>query len=91
MFDTSIVLIVLRCMLGFTPPEWAYYASRHMGVEVTQVAARSIDRNIRMDPDAALPKKGTETERRIRALIAAACHALKSKVPAILPRALLQT
>ena len=80
-FDTPIVLIVLRCMLGFTPPEWAYYASRHTGVEVTQGAARSIDRNIRMDPDAALPKKGTETERRIRALIAAACHILASSVP----------
>ena len=79
-FDTPIVLIVLRCMLGFTPPEWAYYASRHTGVEVTQGAARTIDRNIRMDPDAALPKRGTETERRIRALVAAACHALESKV-----------
>ena len=22
-FETPIVLIVLRCMLGFTPPEWA--------------------------------------------------------------------
>ena len=26
--ETPIALIVLRCMLGFTPPEWAYYASR---------------------------------------------------------------
>ena len=34
-----------------------------------------------MDPDAALPKQGTVTERRIRALIAAACHALEAEVP----------
>ena len=23
-FKTPIALVVLRCMLGFTPPEWAY-------------------------------------------------------------------
>ena len=80
-FETPISLIVLRCMLGFTPPEWAYYASRHTGVEVTQGAARTIDRNIRMNPEAALAKKGKVTEGRIRALIAAACHALESGVP----------
>ena len=79
-FETPISLIVLRCMLGFTPPEWAYYASRHTGVDVKQGAARMIDRNIRMKPEAALPKPGSVTERRIRALIAAACHALNSGV-----------
>ena len=31
-FEVPISLVVLRCMLGFTPPEWAYYASRHTGV-----------------------------------------------------------
>ena len=81
-FETPIALIVLRCLLGFTPPELAYYATRHTGVEVTQSSARTIDRNIRMAPEAALPKKGGVTERRIRALIAAACHALDSGVPA---------
>ena len=80
-FETPIALIVLRCMLGFTPPEWAYYASRHTGVEVTQGAARTLDRNIRMKPEAALPKTGGVTERRIRTLIAAACHALESGIP----------
>ena len=68
-------------MLGFTPPEWAYYATQHTGVEVTQSAARTIDRNIRMDREAVLPKEGTVTERRIRALIIAACHALESEIP----------
>ena len=75
-FETPVALIVLRCMLGFTPPEWAYYATQHTGVEVTQGAARAIDRNIRMDPQAALPKTGSQTERRIHALVVAACHAL---------------
>ena len=76
-FEAPIVLIVLRCMLGFTPPEWAYYATQHTGVEITQGSARSIDRKIRMKPDMTLPKRGTVTERRIQGLIAAACHALE--------------
>ena len=86
--ETPIALIVLRCMLGFTPPEWAYYASRHTGIEVTQSAARTIDRNIRMKPDAAFPKEGSMTKRRIRALVTAACHALESGVPEEAPASL---
>ena len=80
-FETPVALVVLRCMLGFTPPEWAHYASLHTGVEITQGAARTIDRNIRMEPDRALPKKGSVTQQRIRALVAAACHALRTGVP----------
>ena len=86
--ETPIALIVLRCMLGFTPSEWAYYATRHIGVNVTQSAARTIDRSIRMNPDGALSKWGKVTERRIRALVAAACHALESGVPDLPPDSL---
>lgn len=84
-FETPISLVVLRCMLGFTPPEWAYYASRHAGVVVTQGAARTIDRNIRMKPEKALQKNGGVTKRRIRTLVAAACHILRSGTPASSP------
>jgi len=87
-FETPIALIVLRCMLGFTPPEWAHYTSHHTGVEVAQSAARTIDRDIRMKPDAVLPQEGTVTERRIRALVAAACHALESGAPQEAPDSL---
>ena len=80
-FECPISLVVLRCMLGFTPPEWAYYASRQTDVAVSQSAARTIDRKIRMKPEAALARKGSATERRINALIAAACHALQSGAP----------
>ena len=87
-FEVPISLVVLRCMLGFTPPEWAYYATQHTGVAVTQGAARIIDRKIRMKPEAALPRTGSVTERRIHALIAAACHALESGAPAASPGSL---
>ena len=76
-FETPLALIVLRCMLGFTPPEWAYYASRHTGVEIPQSAARAIDRRIRVNPEARLSQEG-KTGDRVRALIAVACHALES-------------
>src|SRR5216683_3147591 len=48
--EAPIAFIVLRTMLGFTPPEWAYMASRRTGVEVLQGAVRSIDRGIRVNP-----------------------------------------
>ncbi len=78
--EAPIALVVLRCMLGFTPPEWAYYASRHGGIAIPQGAARTIDRSIRMDPGAPLSTKGPVTEQRIEALITAACHALERGV-----------
>ena len=48
--STPICLIVIRSILGFTPPEWAYVASQRKGVAVTQGFARTLDRSIRMQP-----------------------------------------
>ena len=81
--DVPVALLVLRCMLGFTPPEWAEYATRYTGVQITQGAARSLDRTIRMNPDRSLAGKGTITRERIDALITAACHLLRSGVPSV--------
>ncbi len=84
-FQIPISLVVLRCMLGFSPPEWAHYASQHTGVAVPQNAARNIDRDVRMKPEAALSKSGNAKERRIYALIAAACHVLETGAPTVSP------
>ena len=86
--DVPVALLVLRCMMGFTPPEWAEYATRHTGVRVTQGAARSLDRMIRMNPDTGLAGRGTVTKERIDAMIAAACHLLRSGVPSVPPDSL---
>ncbi|MCX6908530.1 MAG: hypothetical protein NTY01_10865, partial [Verrucomicrobia bacterium] len=59
-----IVFIVLRTMLGFTPPEWAYITSQETKVEVPQGAARTIDRNIRMTPLVPLRVSGGVTDDR---------------------------
>jgi hypothetical protein len=82
--QTPIALIVLRCILGFTPPEWAYYASRHADVEIPQGTARSIDRSIRLQPDKPLnPSRGGVTAMRIAALIATACDILQEGAPEV--------
>lgn len=45
--ENSRVLGVVRAMLGMTPPEWADLARAELGSDVTQGAARSLDRRCR--------------------------------------------
>ncbi len=80
-YRTPISLIVLRSMLGFTPPEWAYVTTQKTGFEVTQGASRSIDRKIRMQPDRPLRNSDTLTDRRIKALVTTACQLLTDGAP----------
>ena len=47
---------------------------------MTQGAARTIDRKIRMDPDAHLPATGSITEQRIHALVGAACRGVQAGI-----------
>lgn len=70
-----ISLIVLRAMLGFTPSEWADAATARTNVQVTQGAARTIDRKVRLEPETPLQLHGVTGER-VRALIVAACELL---------------
>ncbi len=76
-----IALIVLRTMLGFTPPEWAYITSQRTDVQVSQGAIRTIDRKIRMAPDTPLRNSGGVTDDRIRALVTTACQILTEGAP----------
>jgi hypothetical protein len=71
-----ITLIVLRAMLGFTPSEWADAATARTKVQVTQGAARTIDRKVRLEPNTPLQLNGV-TGDRIRALVLTACELLK--------------
>ncbi len=78
--QAPLTLIVLRTILGFTPPEWAYAATQRRGVEVPQGFARTLDRNVRMSPFAPL-RLSAATTQRLRALIDTACELLNSPVP----------
>lgn len=81
---TPISLCVVRSMLGFTPPEWAYVATQHTGVEIDQGYVRGLDRRVRVQP--LEPMRFTPTmEKRIAALITAACQLLKGGCPRTRP------
>jgi len=82
--DCPISLVVLRSMLGFTPPEWAYIAGQRKGVEIPQGYARSLDRKIRLEPLKPLGEKTAKSDR-IIAMIATACDLLKEGFPVVSP------
>lgn len=82
--DHPLVLIVLRTMLGLSPPEWAYLASARTGVEITQSFARTIDRDIRMGPERPLRQTALSCTR-VQALIETACVMLCSGAPEVSP------
>jgi hypothetical protein len=73
--DTPLILVVLRTMLGFTPPELAYVASQDGDIEVAQGFVRSLDRRIRMAPLSAL-RVTPLTRNRLERLVVTACRLL---------------
>jgi len=78
--EKPVVLVVLRAILGFTPPEWAYVASSRTDVKIPQGAARSLDRSIRSNPEKSL-QPGNATLPRIKALVEAACDLIEEGRP----------
>jgi hypothetical protein len=82
--ECPISLVVLRSMLGFTPPEWAYIAGQRKGVEIPQGYARSLDRRIRIQPLKPLEGKSVKSDRLI-AMVGTACELLKEGVPVVSP------
>lgn len=79
-FSQPISIIVLRSMLGFTPPEWAYITTQKTGTRVTQGYIRSLDRKVRMAPEIPLNDSGVTSDR-IRALVQTACDLLLQGAP----------
>lgn len=77
-----IAIVVLRTMLGFTPPEWAYVTTRRTTVNVTQGFVRNLDRKIRMAPATPLKANG-QTRKRLEALVETACLMLTEGVPEV--------
>lgn len=80
-YQVPMSFIVLRTMLGFTPPEWAYVTTQRTNVEVTQGAIRTLDRRIRMAPLTPFKANGGVTDKRICALVKTACALLQEGAP----------
>lgn len=75
-----ISIVVLRAMLGFTPPEWAYITTQRTGVDVSQGFTRSLDRRVRVSPTMPLKEDGVTYER-LKALVDVACQLLREGAP----------
>ena len=75
-----ISLIVLRSMLGFTPPEWAYLAAQKVGPDLNQGFARTLDRRVRLNPLLPLALS-IEALRKVEALVEVACELLSQGCP----------
>lgn len=71
-YQTPVVFVVIRTILGFTPPEWAYVTTERGGVTVDQGAARTLDRKMRLAALTPIIDKNSVTDTRIKAMIAAA-------------------
>ncbi|MHB1162565.1 MAG: hypothetical protein ACYC3V_19860 [Chloroflexota bacterium] len=77
---TPLVLIVLRTVLGFTPPEWAYVTTTRTGIPIPQGFTRSLDRQIRMAPLTPL-RLSPPMLARVRALTDTACRLATEGAP----------
>jgi hypothetical protein len=77
-----IAIVVLRSMLGFTPPEWGYVAAQRTRVTVTQGFVRSLDRKVRINPENGLNTNGV-TRERLKAMVETACQLLASDAPKV--------
>lgn len=77
-----ISIVVLRTMLGFTPPEWAYVTTQRTGISVSQGFVRSLDRKVRTVPETKLNTNAV-TKERLKAMIQTACHLLATGAPEV--------
>lgn len=82
--DVPVAFIVLRSILGFSPPEWAYLATQRIDTIVEQGFVRSLDRKIRLTPLTPL-KDGVVNSDRVKALVKTACLLLTESVPSVEP------
>jgi len=75
----ALSLVILRTILGFSPPELAYVASERTGLHIPQGYARSIDREAR--ENRRLLDSCTELKcERITAMVAAGCRLINEGV-----------
>ena len=80
--EVPITFVVLRSMLGFTPPEWAYVATQRYGSELNQGFARTLDRKVRVSPLSPL-RPSPEMITRIEAMVGTACDLLDEGCPEV--------
>lgn len=82
--EDSLAFVVLRSILGMTPPEWADLARSELGSDIDQHAARQLDKRCRLDRNyiahLARPRNSKALDR-IEALIAVAVQYISQGAP----------
>ena len=79
----AMSFLVLRTILGFSPPEWADLARSDLGVDVPQNAARDLDSRVRKERDyySGLDLgRNDKTRQRVSALISVAVRHLTGQI-----------
>ena len=83
--EAPITFTVFRCVLGFSPPEWAYVTTEMTETRVDQGAARAIDRKFRLAPLIPLNMGNGVTGKRVRAMIEAGVRLMEQGARPIPP------
>ncbi|UGB46593.1 RNA-binding protein [Frateuria edaphi] len=79
----ALCLVVLRTILGLSPPEWADLATSETGISVPTNAARSFDTKVRSRRDLFAARLATLSQARVSALVRVAVEALSKPVPGV--------
>ena len=83
--EDGLVFVVLRTVLGMTPPEWAALATIDTGIDVPQNAARQMDKQARTEPELfgrLTVARNRVTLERLEALVKVACNYITAGAPA---------
>ena len=78
--SAPLSLIVIRSILGFTPPEWEYVASQRKGIAIPHGFARTLDRRARMEPLRPI-KRAELKDARLTAMVEVACDLMQEGSP----------
>lgn len=79
-YANPLCLLVIRSILGFTPPEWAYVASERKGEDIDQNFARDLERRARFEP--LRPMRHTPLrDARLKAMLEVACDLMEEGSP----------
>lgn len=82
LLSDSLSLVVLRCILGMSPPEWAELAASESGLPISQGFARTLDGKARTDGEylARVSGRKAASLERLEAMIATACRHITAGV-----------
>lgn len=76
--DDKLVFVIVRTILGVTPPEWEDLTTEEYDIEISQGAARRIDGEIRRGED---KNRQQSTKEMIRGLIRTAVEKIEEPTP----------